>query len=28
VRRILFNFMENVLASDSFNYRDVNGYLD
>lgn len=28
VRRILFNFMENVLASDEFNYKDVNGYLD
>lgn len=28
VRRVLFNFLENVLASERFNYRDVNGYLD
>jgi hypothetical protein len=28
VRRTLFNFLENVLASESFNYRDVNSYLD
>ncbi len=27
VRRTLFNFLENVLRSDSFNYRDVNSYL-
>ena len=26
-RRILFNFLENVLRSESFNYRDVNRYL-
>jgi hypothetical protein len=28
VRRTLFNFMENVLGSEGFNYRDVNSYLD
>jgi len=28
VRRALFNFLENVLASERFNYRDVNAYLD
>lgn len=28
VRRTLFNFMENVLGSEAFNYRDVNSYLD
>lgn len=27
VRRALFNFLENVLASKKFNYRDVNSYL-
>jgi len=27
VRRSLFNFLENVLGSKKFNYRDVNGYL-
>lgn len=27
VRRALFNFLENVLASKRFNYRDVNSYL-
>jgi hypothetical protein len=26
-RRTLFNFLENVLNSKRFNYRDVNGYL-
>ena len=26
-RRILFNFLENVLRSESFDYRDVNRYL-
>ncbi|HON35075.1 MAG TPA: phosphotransferase [Methanothrix sp.] len=28
VRRAIFNFLENVLASERFNYRDVNAYLD
>lgn len=28
VRRALFNFLENVLGSKKFNYRDVNSYLD
>jgi hypothetical protein len=28
VRRTLFNFLENVLAQDEFNYRDVNSYMD
>ena len=28
VRRSIFNFLENVLASERFNYRDVNAYLD
>ncbi len=28
VRRALFNFLENVMASERFNYRDVNAYLD
>ncbi|AEB69278.1 MULTISPECIES: phosphotransferase family protein [Methanothrix] len=28
VRRALFNFLENVLATERFNYRDVNSYLD
>jgi hypothetical protein len=28
VRRALFNFLENVLASKRFNFRDVNSYLD
>ena len=27
VRRTLFNFLENVLRSKRFNYRDVNSYL-
>lgn len=27
VRRTIFNFLENVLRSESFNYRDVNSYL-
>lgn len=27
VRRALFNFLENVLRSERFNYRDVNSYL-
>lgn len=27
VRRALFNFLENVLGSKRFNYRDVNSYL-
>ncbi len=27
VRRALFNFLENVLRSEKFNYRDVNSYL-
>ncbi|MDM7939335.1 MAG: phosphotransferase [Methanothrix sp.] len=27
VRRALFNFLENVLGSKKFNYRDVNSYL-
>ncbi|HOV82385.1 MAG TPA: phosphotransferase [Methanothrix sp.] len=27
VRRSIFNFLENVLASKKFNYRDVNSYL-
>ena len=27
VRRALFNFLESVLASKKFNYRDVNSYL-
>jgi hypothetical protein len=27
IRRTLFNFLENVLSSKSFNYRDVNSYL-
>ncbi|OPY53097.1 MAG: Phosphotransferase enzyme family protein [Methanosaeta sp. PtaU1.Bin060] len=27
VRRTLFNFLENVLGAESFNYRDVNSYL-
>ena len=27
VRRKLFNFLENVMASKKFNYRDANGYL-
>ena len=27
VRRAIFNFLENVLASKKFNYRDVNNYL-
>jgi hypothetical protein len=27
VRRTLFNFLENVLGSKQFNYRDVNSYL-
>ena len=27
VRRTLFNFLENVLGSKRFNYRDVNSYL-
>jgi hypothetical protein len=27
VRRTLFNFLENVLGSKKFNYRDVNSYL-
>jgi hypothetical protein len=28
VRRALFNFLERVLASKRFNFRDVNSYLD
>jgi len=28
VRRALFNFLRNVLASKRFNFRDVNSYLD
>lgn len=28
VRRALLNFVENVLATDAFDYRDVNQYLD
>jgi hypothetical protein len=28
VRRALFNFLEKVLASKRFNFRDVNSYLD
>lgn len=27
VRRALFNFLENALGSEEFNYRDVNSYL-
>ncbi len=27
VRRTIFNFLENVLASKRFNYQDVNSYL-
>ncbi len=27
VRRTLFNFLENMLGSKEFNYRDVNSYL-
>ncbi len=27
VRRALFNFLENALGSEKFNYRDVNSYL-
>jgi hypothetical protein len=27
VRRTLFNFLENMLGSKGFNYRDVNSYL-
>jgi hypothetical protein len=27
VRRTLFNFAENLLTSEEFNYRDVNSYL-
>lgn len=27
VRKKIFNFINNVLASDEFNYRDVNSYL-
>ncbi|MDM7911659.1 MAG: phosphotransferase [Methanotrichaceae archaeon] len=27
IRRTLFNFLENVLGSKEFNYRDVNSYL-
>ena len=27
VRRTLFNFLENVMASKKFNYRDANSYL-
>ncbi|MFB3763809.1 MAG: phosphotransferase family protein [Methanotrichaceae archaeon] len=27
VRRAIFNFLENVLGSKKFNYRDVNSYL-
>ncbi len=27
VRRSIFNFLENVLGSKKFNYRDVNSYL-
>ncbi len=26
-RRVLFNFAENLLTSEEFNYRDVNSYL-
>jgi hypothetical protein len=28
VRRTLFNFLENVLDSEEFNYKKVNSYLE
>ncbi|MDD1753503.1 MAG: aminoglycoside phosphotransferase family protein, partial [Methanotrichaceae archaeon] len=27
IRRTLFNFLENVLKADCFDYRDVNKYI-